>query len=74
MKELPYLRKFLKCTSKATVGNDCLLNEFAKGVIEGAVACLMGQGASYERAWEIVQYHLHEHIGKYAIPNGWKFT
>ena len=70
MKELPYLRKFLRCTSKATVGNDCLLNNFAKGAIKGAVACLMGQGASYERAWAIVQHHLPEHISKYAIPDG----
>ena len=47
---------------------------FAQGAIEGAVACLMAQGATYDRAWEIVKAHLPEHTSSYAIPKGWKFA
>ena len=66
-----WLKNFLYCTSKGNVGNDCRPAEFAKGAIEGAVAVLMAQGATFDKAWALVKAHLPETVSPHAIPKGW---
>ena len=50
MKYSERLRILLTCTAKHNVQNSGMAAAYAKGVIEGAVTCLMAQGATWERA------------------------
>lgn len=71
MKYSERLRILLTCTAKHNVQNSGMAAAYAKGVIEGAVTCLMAQGATWERAWSIVQESLPQTVSVHAIPKDW---
>ena len=45
---------------------------YARGVVVGAVSCLMAQGKSFEQAMEVLRKHLPDNYNKDTIPPYWE--